>query len=159
MNNSLRGEMMVVMSNEQVCDECQVRILALASRFLNNPMYVNALKDRLDLFFSGPIECNLWIELPKMVSSILDLNKTLISAIDIDVPYMKFCIYVLLYNYLHEYQPIVLDRLDVGEFRICLLNLLDVLMIKPSSAKIVKQTLWSALMHCICADEKVIKLS
>lgn len=153
MNNTIKGEMLVVLNNEQVCDECQIRVLAHASKFLNNQKYMQEFNNRMNDFFKLISDDDFFIMLPKVISLIIDLNKEVLGSDEICVDYMKFIIYVLVYNYLDSNQPNLLNKLKPGEFRICFINLLDILLTKPKNITLKKQSLFQMLKSCLCGDD------
>lgn len=155
MNNTIKGEMLVVLNNEQVCDDCQIRILAQSSKFLNNTKYMDALNNRMNDFFKLANDDNFFIILPKVISLIVDLNKTTLGSNEVCVDYMKFIIYILVYNYLDSFQASLLNKLKPGEFRICFINLLDILLTKPKNIKIKKESIFHMLISCICGDDAI----
>jgi len=153
MNNDVRGEMIVVLNSEEIDPDQQIIILGTASKFLNNVKYVQQIKDKLDIFFVEGF--NFWVELPKIISVIIEFNKNVFNNNDISKKHMKYVLYVVLYNYLNESQPNVLNNLDQGDFRIGLLNILLILMFKPTNVKVLKQSFGKMLLNCICDDDKI----
>lgn len=159
MNNDIRSEMLVVLNSENVCDDCQIRILAYINKFINNVKYLERSKEKLDLFFESKepddtsSSVNLWIEIPKMISVLIDLHKNVTFTSNMQQDYMKFVIYGIIYNYLDSHQAQILNKLAPGDFRIYFLNLLEVLLTKPKKIEAVKQSLWDALKGCICGDD------
>jgi hypothetical protein len=156
MNNDIRSEMLVVLNSENVCDDCQVRILACLNKFINNAKYLEKSKEKLDFFFSKeptdpPI--NLWIEIPKMIKVLIDLHKSVTFIKDIEQDFMKFALYGIIYNYLDHYHAETLNKLEPGEFRIYFLNLLEVLLTKPKHIKAVKQGWLSCIADMCCVDD------
>jgi hypothetical protein len=158
MDNNVKGEMIIVLCSENVCEDCQVRTLSLTNKFIGNPQYAKSVKDLLDLFFIDSPDINLWIQLPKIISVIIDLNKSVKNNGEIDIDYMKFIIYAIIYSYLDKEQPIALNKLNQGDIRIGLLNILSILITKPKKIKVLKQTLINILTNCICGDDDIIKL-
>lgn len=152
MNNDIRSEMIVVLNSENVCDECQIRILSYTNKFINNEKYLVKSKEKLDLFFNKEplVEFNIWIELPKMICVLIDLHSSVIFTKDIGQDYMKFVLYGIIYNYLDSEHALILNKLEPGTFRICFLNLLEVLLTKPQKIEALKQSLWNALTDCLC---------
>lgn len=157
MNNSVRGEMIVVLNSEEIDPEPQIIILARAAKFLNNEVYTKEIKEKLDPFFVTE-NINFWIELPKIISVIIEHNKKVVGKDEINVDDMRYVLYVIVYSYLDENQSILLNKLDQGDLRIGLLNILYVLLIKPKLIKVAKQSLFQILFNCVCGDDGMIKL-
>jgi hypothetical protein len=158
MDNNVKGEMSIILCSENVCEDCQVRTLSISNKFIGNPVYMASVKNILDAFFIDAPNVNLWIEIPKIISVIIDLNKTVKNNGEIDVDYMKFVLYAIIYSYLDKEQPITLNKLNQGDIRIGLLNVLSILIIKPKKIKVLKQTLINILTNCICGDDGLIHL-
>ena len=158
MNNDIRNEMIVVLGNSNVCRNCQIAICADISRFLENETYVAAIKDKLDLFFTPDKEINLLVDLPRMVLDVITLNETIESSTTIEIEDMKYVIYGIIYNYLDQHQPIILNRQHPGDLRVIFLNILDTLLIKPKKLKITKLSIWKILTKLCCDDNNNIKL-
>lgn len=162
MNNDLRNEMLVVLNTENVCDDCQIRILHCCSKFINNHEYMEKVKKLLNLFFfvvkKEDEEINFWVELPKMITILIDLNKRVVTDKDMEIDYMKFVLYAIIYSYLDTEQSETLNRQSPGDLRICFINILGVLLTKPKRIKITKETIWHMLSSCICSDDNEILL-
>ena len=153
MNNDVRGEMIVVLGNEAIEPDEQVVILATAAKFLNNVQYIQEIKDKIDVFFYE--DANFWVELPKIISVIVDIIKHVLNNSEIPKIHMKYILYTVIYHYLNEYQSIVLNKINQGDLRIGLLNLLSILLLKPKNIKVMKQSLFNILINCICGDENI----
>lgn len=161
MNNNLRNEMIVLLSNHepQVLDDDQVKILANCSKFVNSTLYMDGIKKALDVFFFDDPAVNLWVELPKIINVIIDFNKNVDAMTkDIKVDYMKFIIYAVIYSYLDSSKPELLDDNNRGNLRIGFLNILNILFTDAKKILVKKQTIWSALMQCVCGDNGKIKI-
>lgn len=160
MDSNLRNEILLVMQNytPAICPDCQVKILAQCTKFVNNTEYMNKIKSIVDTLFTSKENYNFWIEIPKIISVIIDINKTIISVKDIEVDYMKFVIYAIIYSYFDAYQRDILDKQDEGDLRICFINILNILLIKPKKIAMKSQSLFSILFNCICGDDGIIKV-
>jgi hypothetical protein len=157
--------MIVVLNSENVCDDCQIRILACTNKFINNVKYLEKSKEKLDMFFtrSEPVEddgkpapdtdVNLWVEIPQMIKILIDLHKSVTFVHDIDQDYMKFVLYGIIYNYLDTHHADILGKLEPGHFRIYFLNLLEVLLTKPKKIEAVKQSVLSSIFGLCCDDD------
>ena len=71
---------------------------------------------------------------------------------------MKFVIYGVIYNYLDTEKNELLNTVDHGTLRCSFLNILPLLLIKPTKLNVKKQTLISALLNCICGDDDIVKI-
>ena len=158
-DNNLRNEMLVILNSEKVCGDCQIKIMSQLTKFVDNLDYMVKIKEMLDLFFAGKTEINFWVELPKIISVIIDFNKKIWNKDDeICVDNMKFILYGVIYNYLDMYQPQMLNLQDQGDLRICFLNILGVLLTKPKKIKVLKESLWHILTNCVCGDDGSISI-
>lgn len=158
MNDNLRSEMSIVMGNENVCDDCQVRVNALLSKFLNNISYMNEVKISLDVLINGR-DIDFLSEFPKLIFTIIELNKRIVCTYkNIDKEYMKFVIYGVFYNYLDVSQNKLLNSVDQGNLRVSFINSLTLLFTKPKYLNIRKQSLISMLLNCICGNDNIIKI-
>lgn len=160
MNNTIRNEMIVVLGNEKVCADCQIRVLSNISKFLDNVDYSNKIKESLDLIVSRDEEnMNFWVELPKMISIIININKAnVVGSTAIEVDYMKYVLYAVIYNYLETYHADILNKQNPGDLRICFLNILDILLTKPKNIQLNRETLFQMLSSCVCGPDGLIRL-
>lgn len=158
MNNDIRDEMIIVLNSENVCGDCQIKCMSICSKFINNQKYMAKAKELLDLFFENKKEVNFWVELPKIISVIIDLNKQLATNGNIEIDHMKYAIYSIIYSYLDTFQPQLLNSQDQGDLRICFINILGVLLTKPKKIRIIKETLWEILSDCVCGDSDKIRI-
>ncbi len=158
--NDLRNEIIILLTNYEsiINEDDQIRILAICSKFVNNQQYMDKIKDMLDAFFVDGREFNFWVELPKMISIIIEFNKTINSSKDIPIDFMKFVIYAVIYDYMDNFQSITLNKIDQGDLRICFYNVLAVLLTKPKKITVKKQTLLSVIFNLCCGDDGVIKI-
>jgi hypothetical protein len=160
MNLDLQKELLVIIQNYQpeICDDCQVRILAKCSKFVNNPVYMDKVKNILDPFFSNDRDFNFWVELPKIISSVIELNKTVVAGSEIEVDYMKFVLYAIIYHYFDTFQKEILNKQNEGDIRIIFMNILSILLTKPKKIRIKKQSLFSIIFNCIFGDSGILRL-
>jgi hypothetical protein len=162
MNNTLRDEMIILMSNyeQEIPGDEQVKIIANCSKFVNNQKYMDEIKKALDIFFPSG-DFNFWVELPKIINVVIDVNKNIDSlAKDIKVEHMKFIIYAIIYSYLDVNQSAILNKQDFeksedfkGNLRIGFLNILSILLIKSKNICVKKQSLFCVLLNCIFGDD------
>lgn len=161
MDNNLRNEMLIVMNNENVCGDCQVKILSICSKFVNNGEYMHKIIDAFELLLNKE-ELNFWVILPQLINIIIDINKNVMVGEFLkdgfDIDYMKFVLYAILYSYLDNNKSILLNKLDQGDLRIGFIHIIGNLLIKPKKLKINKQTLLQKLLSCICDDTDTILL-
>lgn len=153
MNTDLTAEMTVLMTNENVCAENQIKINALLGNFLNNDIYMHELTHKLNELLNNR-EIDFFAEFPKIIMLIVELNKkVLFLSNEIEKELSKYVIYGLIYNYLDNYQSKLLNQLNQGSLRIAFSNICEVLMVKPKKVNIKKQSLTRMLLNCICNDD------
>jgi hypothetical protein len=158
MNNDLRQEMLVILTNEKICVDCQLKINASLGYFLNNQKYTSELHKLLNNLISNRT-IDFFSEFPKIISLIIEFNKSIVCTYEnIDKDYMKFIIYGIVYNYLDTEQNTLLNTLDPGLLRIVFVNTLQLLLLKPKKLNVHKQTIFSMLANCICGNDDVIKI-
>lgn len=161
MDNNLRDEMIIVMNNENVCGDCQVRVLSVCTKFVNNVKYMEKVGGAFELLLSGGTE-NFWVILPQLINIIIQINKdVLVSGVlqeGFDVDYMKFALYAVVYSFLDHHKSILLNKLDQGDLRIGFINIIENVLIKPKRLRVDRQGLIGKLMSCICDDENTILL-
>lgn len=160
MDNTLRNEMISLLTNyEPIIDpDDQIRILAISSQFVNNSQYMDKVKEILDVFFVEDREFNFWVELPKIISLLIDFNKTIASSKEIEIDKMKFVFYAVIYSYMDNFQSITLNKMNPGDFRICFLNVISILLTKPKNIKVNKQSLFSIIFNLLCGDDGILKI-
>lgn len=160
MNSDLQKEILLVLENYEpaICGPCQVKILAKCTQFVNNEQYMKQIKVILDPIFANNREFNFWVEIPKIISAIIEFNKTIVSTNEISINKMKFVIYSIIYSYFDNHQSILLNKQDPGDLRIIFMNVLHILLTKPKKIKVKKQSLFSIIFNCIFGNNKSIKI-
>lgn len=159
-NNNLRNEIIMILENydTEICPDCQIKILAICAKFVNSTEYMDKVKQLFDVFFINRENVNFWIELPKMISVLIDFNNTIQANKEIPIDHVKFAIYAIIYAYLDNYQSILLNSLDQGGLRISFFNILAILLTKPKKIAVKKQSIINALLNCMCGDDGIIKI-
>lgn len=163
MDNNLRNEMLIVMNNESVCGDCQVKILSICTKFVNHQQYMSKIGEAFELLLNNERGIdNFWVIFPQLINIIIQINKDVLVG-DIlqdgfDIDYMKFVLYAVVYSYLDNHKSILLNSLSQGDLRIGFINIIGNLLIKPKKLKINRQSLLQKLISCICDDDNTILL-
>jgi len=156
MDSNLRNELLLVLTNENVSDNDQIRILNNCSKFVNNIKYMEKVKEKLSQVFE-PHQTNFWILVPKLMSMIVEVNQSVDNINEIPEHHMKFCIYAVIVSYLEQEKPFNIVGECDGDLRVAFVNISEILLTNPMKIKVMASKCFSSCWSC-CHDSSKIHL-
>lgn len=155
MEESIQNELSMLMNVDSVSGTERNKIMAIANDFLNSTKYMTEIKYSMSKLFSLP-DLDFKSELPKIVLNIIMLNNKVNYYKEIKQSRSKYLIYAILYHYLLKYQTEILNKQDIGQFRLLYSNCWD--LINTNCVTIVKRH-WYDFLTCCIGNANSSKLS
>lgn len=132
MQEQIKFELEMLLNSDNLKGGERNKIEAICNDFLAHNVYMNDVQRSLGVMFRHP-EFDFKSEIPKVILLILSLHNQVDYYKEIKQQRSKYLIYAVLYNYLTKYQTEILNKQDMGQFRLLFSNCWDLLATNVNS--------------------------